>query len=438
MRFRSWREIRRGPRAAIAIVATLLCAFGVWLFRAGGFLPRPSPAVQANSSVVQAVSFADRELPRPAARNPDSAGAWSATENGECGKGEFRVNVVNGFPDPDLPPSIYQAAQDSLLNLAKQVAGSSVPKERALGELIEMMAGLSGVQQTPGNVVSACSPNDEQCHAEVSRARAEAVRPHADAIARIASTTNQPDVYALGFYACGWSGAFSEEGRCALLSAGQWARVEPDNAFPWFLAADAAAKRGDLAARNEAFFRASKAAHLDSHQSVFADLMRSDPMRPEASEAQTGIAITIMGIVAARPFPWYRSLLSFCGANEVSEPNRRQVCSDLAELMTDRSDLQSHLTAGMRIAERVGWPENRLAALRDRRDALMQISMQRLAAKTTSDRCGSFANLSASMAKVLRLGDMEAGRQYLAASGSTVAQLAQAWRAQRSTNTNRR
>jgi hypothetical protein len=42
------------------------------------------------------------------------------------------------------------------------------------------------------------------------------------------------------------------------------------------------------------------------------------------------------------------------------------------------------------------------------------------------------------MVKVLQLGDMAAGRQYLAASGSTVAQLAQAWRAQRSTNTDRK
>lgn len=429
MRLTSWREIRRGPRAAIAIVATLLCAFGVWLFRAGGFLARPSPAVQANSSAVQAVSFADRESPRAVMRTPDSAVAWSATENGECGKGEFRVNVDNGFPDPDLPPSMYQAANDSLLRLANQVAGSSVPKERALGELMQMMAGSFRAQETPGNIVLACALNDEQCGGEVSRARAEAVRPHTDAIARVASTTNRPDVYALGFYACSWSGALSEEGGCALLSAGQWTRVEPDNAFPWFLAADAAAKRGDLAARNEAFFRASKAARLDSHQSVFADLMRSDLMRSEASEARTGIAAEIVGVLAGTPFPGYRNLLSFCGANEVSEPNRKQVCSDLAELMTDRPDLSSYLSIGIRLAERVGWPENRLAALRDWRDALMQVSDQWLAPAMTSDRCGSFAKLGASMAKVFELGQMGAAREELAASGRAVAQLAQARRA---------
>ena len=148
-------------------------------------------------------------------------------------------------------------------------------------------------------------------------------------------------------------------------------------------------------------------------------------MRSEAPEVQTGIVASIIGRLAAVPFPWYMSVLSFCSANEVSEANRRQVCNDLAELMTDRSDQQVDLSIGIRLAERVGWPENRLAALRDRRDALMQLSMARLA-PTTSGRCGSFADLNASMVEVFRLGEVGVGQAELAASGRTVAQLAQA------------
>ena len=67
MRLRGWRQIRWNPRAAIAIVASVLCAFGVWLFRPGGFLAH----ARCSSDSVHSSSGC--------ARRPNGAAARSAS-----------------------------------------------------------------------------------------------------------------------------------------------------------------------------------------------------------------------------------------------------------------------------------------------------------------------------------------------------------------------
>src|SRR5437870_2085243 len=56
-----------------------------------------------------------------------------------------------------------------------------------------------------------------------------------DALAEISASTTDPRVYALGYMTCATSRPASGDA-CQMLSAAQWARLDPGNAQPWLYA----------------------------------------------------------------------------------------------------------------------------------------------------------------------------------------------------------
>ncbi|MDE2297664.1 MAG: hypothetical protein KGK18_05815, partial [Burkholderiales bacterium] len=81
-----------------------------------------------------------------------------------------------------------------------------------------------------------------------------------DALAQMAVSSTDPGVYALAFRACGVDG----EGACRMLSAEQWARLDPGNAAPWLYVLSAAHRRNDLALQNEALHQIATAQRSDT------------------------------------------------------------------------------------------------------------------------------------------------------------------------------
>ena len=314
------------------------------------------------------------------------------------------------------PPSI----EAMLADLGRQLAPSPAATDRALGAYLSM----TRLQDRAMADFEAARPgcaSDPKCQADASRAAETAGNSAREAVVRLASTTDRPEVYALAFYACHSSSEVQPSGPCTQLSAEQWARLEPGNATPWLFAADAAQKRGDAAALDEAMFRASQAPFNDSHESVFGALLQPAELQAQPLQVQVALDVGVFAIAAGLAYPGYGTAEQYCSVEAIGDPNRRQVCTDLARMMAERSDTLVSLALGLRLAERVGWPPDQLEALQQRWDAYEQIVPQ----DPDLDNCEALGALDSIFVDALHHGQVGALRRAVAASGRTEAQLGQ-------------
>jgi hypothetical protein len=82
---------------------------------------------------------------------------------------------------------------------------------------------------------------------------------------------------------------------------------------------------------------------------------------------------------------------------------------------------------GLAIGKHAGWPKERVNALTEEKNALMQVSMQVIPENADPWSCESVNRINAFMSQVDRLGEMGATREALERSGETVAELAAKW-----------
>ena len=279
-------------RVAIASAAVGVALLAALLLRrsAPQAVPSPAPGHGALSMLLQA----GPSLP------PGSARTARADLNAQVRRcQEEKAAADRGGTGIDAP-----SIDAMLTDLGRQLALRPGATERALAAYLSMIR----LQDRAAVDFQAANPgcaSDPKCQVDVSRAAETAGNDARDAIVRLASTTDRPEVYALAFYACRWSRQ-SQPGACAQLSAEQWARLEPGNAMPWLFAADAAQRRGDAAALDEAMFRASQAPFNDSHESVFGALLQPAELQGQPLQVQAAIDVGVSGSPQAFPIPAMR------------------------------------------------------------------------------------------------------------------------------------
>jgi hypothetical protein len=315
----------------------------------------------------------------------------------------------------------YAEAQSAFVELSKRLGSSKSLRDRALGRYAGMIASSTAASGAYAATHPGCA-EDPACGSEQIELMFR--RPDADGVAELASSSDDPGVYALGIYACRTQQKPGAGAHCGALSAARWAQLEPGNAVPWLLAADDAARRGDSGTRDEAFFRASRAEVIDPHLGAFADLLQSDVVRSQSSGTQFTMAVAIFGELAISDPGPFILLRDFCSVTAVSDPNRRQVCGDLAELMTGRADSLMRLSVGTELGKRTGWSPDRVSALRDLKEAIMEVGREESVAQV--QRLGSGGDcgpLPQSITERLRHGEVSPARRAIAASGMTTAQL---------------
>jgi hypothetical protein len=236
-----------------------------------------------------------------------------------------------------------------------------------------------------------------------------------DALARMAAATNDPQVYALAFNTCGR--AQPNAGACQLLSAEQWARLDPDNATPWLFVLEQAGQRRDVAAQNEALFRLSASRRSDQHFFALPGLMLMHLSGDEAAlPAALVLATEAIGVEAAWSLPGYQNLVAMCRPPALRDSNRRQTCSAVAELLVERADTLLERGIGTALGRHLGWPAERLERLRGEQTAYGQM----LAAKGADTPFGGCAEIRRDVAFVerqARLGEVGAMREWVAQSG---------------------
>lgn len=272
-----------------------------------------------------------------------------------------------------------------------------------------VMAGLPLCQGAP----DACTPQRGMI-AEAPAAR--------DALVALALATRDPLVYGWAVSLCGTVDQAVAAGPCAMVSAAEWARLDGDNGAVWQQVALEAGARKDLQARDDALYRMSKAPrHVLAYGQLGATLIRKAP--PGTTPYQRyQLSVEAIGVEAALLIPRYEPLIGWC--KPPLDANRRQVCDDLAHLLLERSTTLIDHAMGTALAQRLGWPAERVQQLRRVRQAYSE-AMAPAVERGPWD-CAGVERTLQHLQDVAQHGELGHARRLLASTGMTPEQAAAA------------
>jgi hypothetical protein len=229
-----------------------------------------------------------------------------------------------------------------------------------------------------------------------------------DKLVRMASGSRDPQVYALAFLSCNYATA----GPCALLSAAQWAEIEPDNGLPWLLVASSAGN--DSVTRNQAIYRASNARHLDGHSPDLVAMLQWPDLRNQAPQTRSALADELQGMQSTLPMPLYTPFIQFCRDSSPGDATRSNVCSNLSRvLLEDRTMLG--FSTGITLAGLAGRPADEVKALRQKKTEYQAALTAALQKKTDGPHsgCEDQAEYEHWAADYARLGDRGVAMKYI-------------------------
>lgn len=189
--------------------------------------------------------------------------------------------------------------------------------------------------------------------------------PSSAALVDMALTGADPEVYASAMAACAHD---PRAGRCPLLNAAQWARLDTENAFAWLARAGEAHAEGDRAGEDDALWRVARATRFDSgNGSAIGHVLAH---APDDDEHAVGTTLLAVKALAAHPSTadWFKS----CATASLADPTRRERCHDVATTLVARADTLVHRRIGKSIGQRLGWSAERLREIDDEEKALMQ------------------------------------------------------------------
>jgi len=416
-----------GTRAAVGLALVLLLAALVWQ---GMPDAPPTPPVAAAAPVPAASAPVEAiAMPGPLSLDPSFAALAAAAASAAsaplaadeievCGVG--RVKARDGHPiDRTL---IASTADQAHRQLAGTLAQHPDEMARAAGLLLQRDEGPAEANAAQPCEGAGCEPEQRR------QQRVAANEAQRDALARMAVATRSPAVYTLAWRAC----QASPGGSCQLLSTRQLVTLDPNNVDAWLEVASEAVQRGEAGAVDEAFYRASKAGTADLRWGQLGAIaLRNLPPGTPALQRQA-VAERAMGIEAMLAMPGFKSASQYCDAAALRDANRLQVCADLAEVMARRSTSLLDMAFGQMLGSRVGWPAERLQALRQDRNAIMQAMKAVAAAPGSEWSCAHIERSTRWVLDVGQFGEVGAARMLMARTGQDPAVLARKYEEERS------
>ena len=386
--------------------------------------------------------------------------AWHGPEPVTAGPAPAVLLSAQLTAQPSAQPAGWTAATAALRNVAQRLARGVVPEvhgpdeyQRCSGEWVKMEAQPDGAysQRAPGTderrvairAALAASPNELARAAAVwlgisqmdainsqievatcATAACRAGRPIApqvlavrEALAQMGRTSNNPAVYALAFSICGQYG--SAEGACRMITAEQWARLDPGNAQPWMFMLNTAVQRNDTAAQNEALHRIANAKRIDSGMFAVPGLMISQAPDDDASvPAVLGLVVEAFGMSAAWGMLNYQPVLQSCKGDALRDANRQQTCAAMADLLTERADTLMDRSIGMALGKQLGWPAERIDRMRGELNAYT-VALSESPSGTLQQECPAMRKMLNQFARNAALGEAGNLRDWVAHSGKT-------------------
>lgn len=244
-----------------------------------------------------------------------------------------------------------------------------------------------------------------------------------DELVALAAGASDPAVYALALSACGtYSTALG--GTCQQLSVSTWARLDPDNVWPWLVLAGQAHARNDAMAESDAFDHAARAHKVDAYNdSLFA---YSEPDMPGDASALERWYLTVqaIGVEAAIRAP-LNSSLRHCSGSALQDDGVMARCNAIAEAMVGGATTLMDFSLGVNLGTRLGWPKQRLGQLRDQHDAMLQTLLEDSEEeKKGMWTCAAVERGNAFMRRRVQVGELEAMRELVERSGESVPEMA--------------
>ena len=334
----------------------------------------------------------------PAEAKPDECGVWRSLRN-------WAVPVASR--QADIQEDAVESMRAALMELR------AMPDERSRALSASLGYFFDGFDQT------AAKPTDEAFTPEQLAANTAIgvgnYSKRAQSLVDLAVNSTDAVVYATAYLHCEkltWLHAQAKMS-CARLSAAQWARIDSDNAAPWMHQAQKAASEGDQAAVAEAFYRVSQAKRITDHQRAAVQALMVNLPENASEEAVVAIGDFFIGVEAATQAGGYQALTQHCSAAKLAVPsgdaNRRQICSDVADMLSQRGSSLFDLGIAIRLAKNGAWPAEKLALAQTQLDEFMQVVQAQVIADSSS--CQGVKEAAAYRRDWIALGEVGALRQ---------------------------
>ena len=383
---------------AIGVGVALLAALLVWLLLVGRSAARPideAPSVFSAAQerrVMGPVPLRTMAAPAPRAASVDPARGVDEYE--VCGGGWVKANVEGEPDEADVKRAIRRD------EAARAVDQALAADPRPVAQAARLI--LQGV---------------------------DAPAASRESLARFAATTADPAVYALAYRMCG-SGRL-RDGACGLLSAEQWARIDPGNAAPWQEVFAAAQARQDSSAANEALHRIATSQRSSQRYFQLPGLVvEAAPPDDGLRNGVFVLTVEAIGIQAAWSMPGYQPLVSACRRDALRDSNRRQTCESIADLLAERSDTLIERMLGGAVGRQVGWPEERIERMRAELQAFTNSAYAGVQPREAMG-CEAIKRMNDDVRNKARLGEVGAMREWLAHEAPPADELLRRYRAER-------
>lgn len=213
------------------------------------------------------------------------------------------------------------------------------------------------------------------CEGQAAEAANSAKRTGVNDIAKLASYSPDPQLYAMAFHACN-SLTDKQYGFCKQISASQWAQRDPENATALLhtitqLAQTSIGKSN--AELDTAMFRLSQTKKFDLGLLTLSQFQRSEQMQSDNVFARQRMIQLGTDVFMGESLPDYRQILFYCTSESLLDNNRRQVCDGIANnLLGDESNLVGE-TIALILSERLKWPQEKIVNLREELDAINEL-----------------------------------------------------------------
>jgi hypothetical protein len=338
-----------------------------------------------------------------------------------CGFSQSEVEAYLKSGDADvLDPSKKSALV--LADIARNMIQSKKISEQTVGlYLTAQQAGWNAMETERLNNPN-CEPSAE-CSSKPFYAMQEARAASVEPLINLATSSNDPRVYAAALYAC----AGAKVGGCENLSYAQWAEMEPNNAAAWLSAASEAGSRKDPSALAVALQRAVEATRYDFHVPRLAGIVETESAQAQGPLSLSPMYALLFSANAMAGVPLFSGILKHCSREEVLDDARRTLCNGLAEKMAENDESLIAAMMARVIGERVGWNAERLQSLKDEYTIATGQIFEGMTDKNMLS-CEMVKKSNQRALRVLQIGERVAAREAVEKRGKSMAEMAQLYR----------
>ena len=413
---------------ALTLFVTTMTSFSVKALFTGNATISPTKNRLDGSRVIAMPAGAGGQShPRGAGSSGDSDKKWPQSHLIDvCGHGvqRFEGSLDDGEAFFEFANKFTTDPYPTLNKAAAQLVASADDSERAVG--LYMLAFSAGSEQQ-----SALTKENPDCHStnacsekydEIAR---NAAAGHLAALAKIASTTNNPDTYATAYYGC----RGRKDAACAAVTAARWSQLDPENAVAWIEVAAEASKQKNELASHAAMVKASQRKQYNKRVPALDMLLGTVDLSALSLLEQSTFLTQLQALNFV--FPSYINASQYCNPALTSAPERIAACANIATLVANQDQSLLGQLIALSIGEKAGWDAANVKAKKDEMRAYLYLPASDINPNDTLS-CENAQRRISNAIDTFKLGELEAAKKRMRANGLTTTTMVEQYRAQSS------